>query len=293
MAGTHSSGGRAVTVIDSANRVSFLSTTWSLGASIQLTTCASNCTSLSSWQSGHIRTGGGRAGMTAVGTGLALAINSQHGDLIVRTCANNCSAEASWQESTGMFIHDGTFDVALGSTPTGGLRLAYNQGLSDTGQPANIKAQDNRLLAWSCETNCLVPASWQGVMLGASRDGSNGITLTMAGAATVVATANTTTATCHVCGTGCTTAAGWSSRDIDSLASMSAELDPYAYATGCTANGSPVRAYSAGWLPFGGSAAIGPDGTSYYLHAPYGLRTCPGETGESYLPRLGRLVIVP
>ena len=293
LGGTQSWGGRAVTVIDSANRVSFLTTDRTIGASVQLTTCASNCGVLGSWQSGKIRTGGGRAGMTAVGTGLALAINSEQGDLILRTCASNCSAAPSWQESSGMFIHDGRYDVALGSTPTGALWLAYNQGLSDSSQPANIKAQDNRLLAWSCETNCLAPASWQGVMLGAAQDGKNGITMTRAGNVMAVATANATSVTSHVCTTGCTTAAGWTPADIDTLAAMSAEIDPYQYATGCSANGSPVRAYFAGWLPHSGSAAIGPDGTGYYVHAPYGLRTCPGQTDLTYLPRLGRLVIVP
>jgi hypothetical protein len=59
LAGTQAVGARAVTVIDSSNRISFLTKTRTSNATIQLTTCASNCTQLSSWQSGTIRTGGG------------------------------------------------------------------------------------------------------------------------------------------------------------------------------------------------------------------------------------------
>jgi hypothetical protein len=231
--------------------------------------------------------------MTTIGTTLALAIDTENGDMVVRTCASNCTLPASWTESPPMFIFDGWNDVVLKATSTGGLRLAYNQGTSAAGQPANIKAQDNRLLVWSCESNCLVDTSWSGVMLGGVSEGKNGISMTTVGQATAVVAANTVDVVAQICSSGCGTGTNWVAQVVDSLAQMSADMDPYLYATGCTSGGSAVRAQFAGWLPASGSVGIGPTGTGYYAHAPYGLRQCPGETGVTYLPTLGRVVVVP
>lgn len=70
-------------------------------------------------------------------------------------------------------VHDGVIPTAIAVTASGGVRVAYNQGVWASNQTP-IKAQDNRLLVWSCDSNCLAAAGWSGTVIGNSLDGEEG-----------------------------------------------------------------------------------------------------------------------
>lgn len=277
-------------VVDSSGRLSLITSSLTFNATVVLSTCASNCATLGSWSSGIIRTGGSRSSLVAVGTALHLVMNNESGALIYRTCSGNCTLEASWQESPPLFAHGETPPVSLAATASGGLRVAYNQGSSLSTEPPAVQMQDDRVLVWSCDANCLVPASWSGVILGDLRDGEDGLALTSLGEslALVVTTTDAQTVTVRACDANCTDAASWTSGIADSSNLMNADVDPYA-AIGCTdSSGAAVRPSFASWYPYKPVITLTAAGATV-VHAPYLLRTCPGVSSSTRLPGVGRL----
>jgi hypothetical protein len=279
-------------VLDATGRLWLVTSTLSYNATVALSTCPSNCTSVASWESGVIRTGGSRASLAAHGTTLHLVLNNEASALVYRTCSSNCTQEASWQESPPLFAHGETPPVSLTATASGGLRLAYNQGTASNSESAQVKMQNDRLLVWSCDANCLVAASWKGLVLGDVSDGQDGLGLTSLGESLglVVTTSAAQTMTARLCDANCTDGASWKSAVLDSSRLMNAAIDPYE-SLGCTdSNGNPARANFAGWYPYEPALALSPSGAATFVHAPYILRTCSVTSGTTRLPGVGRLV---
>lgn len=274
-------------VVDASGRVSFITNELSTNGSVYLSTCGANCTTLSNWQSGVIRMGGLRIAMAANGTTLHAIVNDEASRLHYRSCASNCSQAASWTESSFLFVHDGTMPTAIAVAPSGRIVLAYNQGYTDPSEPANIQAQANKLLVWQCDSNCTDAMSWSGVILGADRDGEEGIKILELGGAEVVALTNSLELRVGVCASGCTNAANWQFSDVDTTAAMAAAQDPYMV---FTCGGS--RPGFAAWNPDDGVLAISPTtGEAVFAHAPYGLKTCGVNTTRDVA--MLRMVYVP
>ncbi|GMU63656.1 MAG: hypothetical protein AMXMBFR34_54190 [Myxococcaceae bacterium] len=281
-------------VVDSAGRVSFITSTLTFGATVVLSTCASNCTSLSSWTAGIIRNAGSRSSLAAVGTALHLVMNNEAGALIYRTCSQNCTEMANWQESPPLFAHGEAPPVSLTATASGGLRVAYNQGTALSTEPPDVQQQNDRVLVWGCDGNCLDPMSWNGVLLGEARDGEDGLALLALGEALALAvtTSGQQTITVRSCESGFTTATNWQEGLVDSSSLMNADVDPYA-AIGCTdSSGGSVRPSFAAWYPSQPALALSPTGSAAIVHAPTLLRTCPG-ANPTRLWGIGRLRFIP
>ena len=277
--------------IDSQNRLSFVVSPLTTNPTLTLATCASNCETLSNWTVGIFRQGGSRTAMVARGTTLHAVTFNEGDSLVYRTCAANCTQTASWQESPPLFIHDGSMPTAIAVTAQGGVRIAYNQGTSASNQSAPIKAQDNRVLVWSCDSNCLAVASWRGTVVGNARDGEEGISLAEAGGALVLLTTNSNDATGSLCTAGCTDAANWQRLPVDSSTAFGNQYNPITWgSTGCS---SPPAFYAA-WYLDDGVLAIKPDGTVATAFGSHMLRRCSsGQVSASYLPGFGRIVYFP
>ena len=294
--GTEAAYRAAAFVVDSAGRISFITQTLTTNAPIRLSTCASGCESAANWQSGVIRTGGNRTMLAASGTTLHLMMNNEASALVYRTCASNCTVDTSWQESPPLFAHDGYGAVAVVATASGGVRVAYNQGTAAPGEPAAVQMQNNKVLVWSCDANCLSQASWTGVLLGAEKDGADGLSLGALGNSLVLAVTTDAdqTVTARICDMNCGDAASWQSGVVDSANAMNAEVDPYQL-VGCSDTSNPnqyVRPIFAGWYPYKPVVAVTPSGAVAVAHAPYALRTCSGSSGPTRLPGIGRFAFL-
>jgi len=274
--------------IDSQNRVSFVVSPLTTNPTLTIATCASNCDDLASWSTGVFRQGGNRTAMVARGTTLHAVTNNEADSLVYRTCTGDCTVPTNWQESPPLFVHDGYQPTAIAVTAQGGVRVAYNQGSSASSQPQQIKDQDNRLLVWSCDTNCLAPSSWSGVMLGELREGEEGLSLAEAGGALVVAATNSIDAKVHACTMGCTNGANWGSGVVDSSEAFRLQYDPITYGSaGCT----PGPATFAAWYLDDGVTAIRPDSSVAFVFGSHMLRKCyTTQTMATYLPGFGRFV---
>jgi hypothetical protein len=181
--------------------------------------------------------------------------------------------------------------TAIAVTASGGVRVAYNQGTSASNQSAAIKAQDNRVLAWSCDSNCLATASWSGTIVGNARDGEEGISLAEAGGALVLLTTNTVDATGLICTTNCTDGASWQTVPVDSSTAFGAQYNPITYGSaGC----SSPPAYYAAWYLDDGVVAIRPDGSVATAFGSHMLRRCSsGQVNATFMPGFGRIVYFP
>lgn len=277
--------------VDSQGRVSFIVSTLSTNATLTIATCAANCDSVGNWTTGLFRQGGSRTAMVARGTALHAVTYNDNDSLVYRTCASDCTVTANWQESPPLFIHDGYMPTSIAVTAQGGVRVAYNQGPSASSQTPPIKAQDNRMLVWSCDANCLAPAGWNGVMLGDSREGEEGIALVELGGALAVVATNSIDAKVHVCTSGCTEAANWGRAPVDSSEAFRLQYDPVTYGSAGCSNGN---ASFAAWYLDDGVIAVRPDGSAAVAFGSHMLRKCnPLQTMASYLPGFGRLVWLP
>jgi hypothetical protein len=282
--------------IDAQNRLSFTvdRSTYTDGG-FTLATCASGCGTLANWSAGRIRANGIRTAMVARGTTLHQIVDNDTPSanataLSYRTCASNCTQQANWQELPNFFAYDGSKPLAIAVTAAGGLRVVYNQGVAATGESAQVKAQDNRILFWSCDANCLQAGSWSGTTLGASGDGADGLAMVEFGGALVVAVTNGSRVFAGICGQDCLTESNWQVADIDSTEAMTANYDPYLY-TGDTCSGT--RPISATWNMETAVVAIRPDGAVAFAHAVSILRMCASSTGPVYIPGFGRVVFAP
>lgn len=291
-----SPGRGAPLAIDSQNRLSFtVDRKIYTNGGLTLVTCGAGCTNVASWQSGTIRATGTRTALAARGTTLHQLVDnagtSGGGNrLAYRTCSSDCTQAANWQELPDIFVYDGAMPLSIAVTAQGGVRLAYNQGVSASTEPANIKAQDNRLLIWSCDSNCLQQASWSGLIAGAARDGEDGINLAEFGGALVLSLSNGDRVIARVCEQGCLQEANWQAADLDTSQAMAAQYNPFTAASTACGGASPT---TASWVLSQGVVAVRPDGAAALVHTASILRTCPGSTSVGYLPGYGRLVYLP
>ncbi len=279
-------------VVDSQDRVSFITDDLTVNAKVLLTTCASGCDQLSNWKAGYIRTGGHRMEMAAGGTTLHMVLNNDFSALVYRTCSANCTEEASWQESPPLFTHNGQSAVSLTATPGGALKLAYNQGTAPDNESDAVKAQNRKMLVWTCPGNCAQQASWKGVVLGELGEGDDGLKLVSAGDTMVLTTTTVSELRVRVCSAGCEDAQAWTGGVVDSSEAISAAVDPYAI-QGCSSNGMAVRPAFAAWYPNAPAVTLTPSGGALFVHAPYILRTCSGSGSPTRLPGIGRVIWAP
>jgi hypothetical protein len=275
-------------VIDAAGRISFVTSDTSSNGRIMLTTCASACDQLANWQSGLIRQGGMRMAMAAQGTTLHAIVNDEASRLHYRSCASNCTQLSSWTESGNLFVHDGTMPTAIAVGANGKISIAYNQGFTSTLESMAVQMQANKLLVWQCDTNCGVDTSWTGVILGAVRDGEEGIGLVEIGGALVLSLTNSVNWVAGVCTANCVTATSWSFGELDTIDTMASALDPYQAYT-CSGGSRPTF---AAWYPNDGLVAVSPTtGAAVFVNAPYVLRSCGGANARQ--PALLRVSYSP
>ena len=283
-------------VIDDENRLSFTVDRKSYtNGGVSLATCASKCSTLSNWSTGTIRATGTRTSLAARGTTLYQLIDNATGTrtgnaLSYRTCQSDCTQAASWQELAELFVYDGEMPNAIAVTAEGGVRVAYNQGVSDAGQSADVKSQDGKLLIWGCESDCLQPESWTGFPSGAVGDGKYGISMAEHGGALVLAVSNGDRVLARFCGSNCLDSSSWQEANADTVEAMSKDYDPVVF-VGATCSGETPQ--SASWDLTQGVVTIRPDGAVAIAHTASILRICPSSTSVVDLPGLGRLVFAP
>lgn len=259
-------------VVDATGRVYFVTSDQRFPADIRLNTCAANCTQASSWESGLIRTDGRKSSLAVQGTTLHHLINNGQGTLVYRTCSANCTQAASWTESPGLFAHNTSQPTALTVSPQGVVRVAYNQGMANSGESAQVKAQDDKMLFWECSANCMQASSWGGVVFAANQ-GQRGLDMASAGTSVVIAHAQETTMSLTFCESGCTDGARWQTADVDSQQKMEADVDPYTV-TNCTNTNTPPQ--FATWFPEEPSVTILPSGATAVTWGMWMNRQCPG-----------------
>ena len=168
--------------------------------------------------------------------------------------------------------------------------MVYNQGTADASQSAAVKAQNNRLLFWSCDANCLQAAGWNGITAGAVDDGSAGLSMVEQGGGLVVEVTNSAKVFALVCGGNCLVATNWSVGEVDSAQLMTASYNPVTFSQATCSGSNPQ---SASWHLAAGVVALRSDGSAVFAHAVSILRTCPGSTSVAYIPGFGRVVSVP
>jgi hypothetical protein len=282
-------------VIDDDNRVSFtVDRSIYLNGGLTLATCASGCSSLGNWSVGRIGTGI-QTSLAARGTTLHQLVDNAAGSsattaLSYRTCASNCTVEASWQTLPNFFPYGGTMPTAIAVTAAGGIRVVYNQGTSDASQSAAVKAQDNRMLFWSCDADCLQSTSWSGLITGAAGDGAKGIAMAETGGTIVLAVTNGDRVFAKVCGQNCLSESQWQSADVDNIDTWTSQYDPVVL-TSSTCSGVPPT--NASWTLTSGVLAVRTDGAVAFADVASILRACPGSTYVEYQPGYGRVVYLP
>jgi len=283
-------------VIDANNRLTFTvdRKIW-LNGGLTLATCAANCSTLSNWSAGTIRSGGTRTSLAARGTTLHQLVDNDTTTtdataLSYRTCSANCTNPASWQELPDMFAYDGLQATAIAVTANDEVRIVYNQGVSGANQSAAVKAQDNKMLIWGCDADCLDAKSWSGFSIGNAGDGAEGIAMAELGGALVLSVTNTSRVLTRYCTENCLVDSNWDEAIIDSTDELTATYDPYTL-TATTCVDRPPQ--SATWHLQQGAVAIRPDGALAFAHAAYLLRTCPLSSTVDYRPGYGRLVFAP
>lgn len=274
-------------VVDSAGRISFVTSDLTVNGNIYLATCGSGCTTASNWQIGSMRQGGGRTAMAARGTTLHRIMDDDNRRLRYATCASNCILPSSWTESGPLFVHDGYMPTALVLTSSGRVHVAYNQGATDSSEPMNIQMQANKLIVWQCDTNCTTDTSWSGVILGQARDGEDGIAMVQVGGALVLALTQSLTLSAGVCANNCATDTSWAFGPVDETQTMNAAVNPY-MAFPC---GSSAPTFAA-WYPDDGVVAVNTvTGEAVFAHAAYALTTCGGTTARK--PSALRVIYSP
>jgi len=283
-------------VVDAEGRVSFtVDRKIYLDGGVTLATCAGDCTDYANWSAGTIATTGTRTALAARGTTLHQLIDNADGNgtgtaLGYRTCAADCTDPASWSALDNLFVYDGVMPLAIAVTAEGGVRIAYNQGVSDAGQPADVKAQDNSMLIWGCDADCLEPTSWSGIISGAEGDGVDGIAMVEFGGALVLSISNSNRILTRICTADCLLDTSWSEGEIDTSEAMTNEYDPLVFAdASCGSN----QLEFASWHLTQGVTAVRPDGSVAFAHTAHILRSCFGSTTVDYLPGYGRVAYVP
>jgi hypothetical protein len=261
-------------VVEASGRVSFITSDQRFPADIRLNTCSANCAQAASWTSGLVRTDGRKSSLVAQGNTLHHVINNGQGTLVYRTCSSNCTNPASWAESPGLFAHNTNQPTALTVSPQGVVRVTYNQGMANSNESAQVKAQDDKMLFWECSANCMQAASWTGVVFRAEQ-GQRGLAMASAGAPVVIAHAQGTTMSLTFCDANCGLAANWQSADIDTQAQMESDVSPYTV-TNCTNTNTPPQ--FATWFPEEPSVTILPGGELATAWGMWMNRQCPGGT---------------
>jgi hypothetical protein len=239
---------------------------------------------------------GTRTSLAARGTTLHQLVDNDTTDssdptaLSYRTCSANCTQAASWQELPNMFVYDGDKSTQIAVTEQGQVRIVYNQGQSPANQPAAVQAQNQKMLFWGCDANCLQAASWKGFVMGAEGDGAEGIQMVEQGGALVLSITNTSAVRTRFCTSDCLVDSNWQEAVVDSTAPLYDQLNPLDLVSSTCGIG--LKPVNATWHVAHGVVAIRPDGALAFAHSTHILRTCPNSSAVTYFPGYGRLVFV-
>ncbi len=273
---------RGSLVVDTAGRISLLSSSRSSTADAWLVSCGSNCSAASQWQAGLLRDTDGTETLASSGTTLHMALLRPGGGFVYRRCASACTTAANWQESTFALVGSAR-EVAMTVSPAGSIALAFNQGMVQ-GSGAQ------KLNVWTCDSaasDCLSGASWGGVRFATTDDGLESLALVSATGGLVMLHATVTDIQVSICTNNCGDGAGWQTQVVDTTTQLAMEIDPRTV-QGCTMG----PAVLASWYAGAATAALGPQGEALFGWSTFIRRTCPGASSPTRLPGVGRVLVV-
>jgi hypothetical protein len=133
---------------------------YSTGAGLTHASCAANCTSAASWQSGAVRAGVGATALSLAfdrGGGLHLAYADTSGAVTYAMCTAPCGAPGAWS-SVALALHAVDVSLAVGGTGT-----AY---LATTG---------SKVVLSRCAATCLEVTGWQATTVDAAPGSTMGL----------------------------------------------------------------------------------------------------------------------
>jgi len=145
----------------------------------------------------------------------------------------------------------------------------------------DVQYPSNRMLIWSCVSNCLQATSWSGFTSGAANDGADGIAMADLEGALVLSISNNDRVLTRYCGNNCQIDTNWQEAPLDTAQTMTADYDPFTY-VGATCSG--VSPLFATWHLTQGVVAISPSGSVAFAHTASILRTCAASSSVVYLP---------
>lgn len=273
---------RGSLVVDTAGRISLLTSSRSSTADAWLVSCGSNCSASSNWQAGLLRDTDGSETLATRGTTLHMALLRPGGGFVYRRCASGCTTDANWQESTFALVGSAR-EVSMTVSPAGLIALAFNQGMVQG-------AGAQKLAVWTCDSaasDCLSGAMWSGVRFATDDDGLDALSLVSATGGLVMLHATVTDMQLSFCTTNCGDGAGWQTQVVDTTAQLAMEIDPRTV-QGCTMG----PAVLASWYAGAATAALGPQGEGLFVWSTFIRRTCPGSTSPTRLPGVGRVLVV-
>jgi hypothetical protein len=249
--------------------------------------CAGSCTSLANW-SAPVTLNSVTYHAVIDGTGVRHVLLSKgqtannEGLIGYARCASNCTVPANWQISqTGFISNVPLFTTSLTATASGRVFFIYNQGVTATA------TQDNRkLIIASCApaSTCVDLNTWTSFSLGALDEGESGSWMEAVGEGALLASTTVSELNLYGCQQDCHLATSWGAGTIIDTSAAIAQVVPPAFGSSCANN--PVF---AAWYPRRPTIGISPAG-AVIVHNPSALVTCPGSTGPSNRPPIGRII---
>ncbi|MGC4116124.1 MAG: hypothetical protein QM765_16400 [Myxococcales bacterium] len=248
--------------------------------------CDGNCTSLSSWSAAvslngnplHAAIDG--AGVTHVMLATGYTTNNER-VLQYSRCASSCTVPASWQTSAVGFLSRGNdWGASLAVTAGGRVFMAYNQG------EITVSQQDNRklLLASCAGSGCLDLDSWSTVVFPTLDEGLDGSWIETSGESAVLVSTSLFDLNLRGCDQDCHLASSWGAPvAVDSSNAINASWPPD------TGSSCPGNSESANWWPRRPTVGVNSTGV-VVVHNPTAIVKCPGTSGPSSLPPIGRVI---
>jgi hypothetical protein len=249
--------------------------------------CAGGCSSLSNW-SAPVALNNSVLHAVVDGTGVHHALldkgRSSNNESVLgyARCTSNCTVPTNWQISQLGFLSNApVFGASLSATAGGRVFMVYNQGT------ISVSMQDNRkLFIASCPATgtCLDLNTWTSFTLGALDEGEDGAWIETSGEGALLASTTVSTLNLYACQQDCHLAGSWGGGTIIDTSAAIAQVVPPALGSSC-----PSTATFAAWYPRRPTVGISPLG-AVIVHNPPSLVTCPGSTGPSLRPPIGRLI---
>ena len=263
-----------VLAVDSNGVPAFVYTSSGTPTNVYFVRCsATDCLQAASWQEALVQVGGNKFDLQYQGTTVYMAyLDFESGTGGYATCAGTCFNGSNWSRVEPFYVGrtgNYTDNVALGFSSSGAMHLAFNQGVTGTGVPSNVKANDMKLQYWSCPGTCLTAGNWTGITFN-TQQGDHAVDLEMTpGGGVAIATSDISTTQVRYCASGCaTTSATWTVTDLDTTAALQA-FRPANQSTPC---GSTP--FAASWYPSRNLALAASSNRLKVLSSPKLLYQC-------------------